>query len=103
MGAMPAAAQIVVRPAQPADAAALKAILYDTFESTWRPQITQAAAAAFLHEDRPSDYVGEKGLEFLVAERDGEVAGFVHWAGDFVHALHVHSRHARHGVQGNRR
>ncbi|HZZ87785.1 MAG TPA: GNAT family N-acetyltransferase [Caulobacteraceae bacterium] len=90
--------QIHIRAAQPVDAEALKAILYDTFESTWRPQITLAAAAAFLHEDRPSTYVGEKGLEFIVAERDGDVAGFVHWEGDFVHALHVHSRHARQRV-----
>jgi GNAT superfamily N-acetyltransferase len=91
-------AKIHVRPAQPADAEALKAILYDTFDSTWRPQITPAAAAAFRDEDRPSAFVGEKGLAFLVAERDGEVAGFVFWEEDFVHSLHVHSRHARHGV-----
>lgn len=89
---------IRLRPAQPADAAALKAILRDTFESTWRPNVTEAAAATFLSEDRPAAYVGEKALEFLVAERGGEVAGFVHWDGDFVHALHVLARHARHGV-----
>ncbi len=91
-------ADIRLRPAQLADAAALKAILYDTFESTWRPNITATAAAAFLNEDRPAAYVGEKGLEFLVAERDGEVAGLVHWEGDFVHALHVLARQARRGV-----
>ncbi|HEY1752671.1 MAG TPA: GNAT family N-acetyltransferase [Caulobacteraceae bacterium] len=91
-------AATVVRPAQPADAAALIAILYDTFESTWRPQITAAAAAGFRDREEPRLYVGERGLEFQVAERGGEVVGLVHWEDDFVHALHVRSDHARRGV-----
>jgi GNAT superfamily N-acetyltransferase len=89
---------LIVRPSRPADAEALIAILYDTFESTWRPQVTEAAAAAFLAEARPRVYVAERGPEFVVGERDGEVVGFVHSHGDFVHALHVHSRAARTGV-----
>ena len=87
-----------LRPATLADAAALRAILRDTFESTWRPNITAAAAEAFLTEDRPSAFVGEKGLGFWVAERGGEVVGLVYWEGDFVHALHVLASHARSGV-----
>jgi GNAT superfamily N-acetyltransferase len=93
-----ASADTSLRPAKLADAAALRAILLDTFESTWRPNVKDAAAAAFLIEDRPLAYVGEKGLQFLVAEREGAVVGFVHWEGDFVHALHVRSDHARQGV-----
>jgi len=89
---------IVVRPARAADAPALRAILRDTFESTWAPQVTPEAAAAFRREDRPADYVGRRGLEFRVAERDGEVVGFVDWEGDFVNALHVLGAHARQGV-----
>ena len=88
-------APITIRPACAEDAPALIAILYDTFESTWRQQITEAAAAAFRAEDRPRAYVGERGLEFLAAERGGAALGFVHWEGDFVHALHVHSSAAR--------
>jgi ribosomal protein S18 acetylase RimI-like enzyme len=95
---MPGSANIQLRRAEPADAAALKAILRDTFESTWRPNVTAQAAAAFLSEDRPAAFVAERGLEFCVAEREGEVVGLVHWRDDFVHALHVHSRHARSGV-----
>jgi GNAT superfamily N-acetyltransferase len=87
-----------VRPATSADAAALKAILYDTFESTWRPNITAAAAEAFLAEDRPSAFVGEKGLGFWVGEHSGEGVGLVYWEGDFVHSLHVRASHARAGV-----
>ena len=95
---MPSAADIQIRPAQPADAAALRAILHDTFASTWRPNVTADAAAALLSEDRPAAYVAERGLEFWVAQRGGAVVGLVHWQNDFVHALHVLARHARQGV-----
>jgi ribosomal protein S18 acetylase RimI-like enzyme len=91
-------ASLIVRPAQPADAPALRAILHDTFESTWAPNITPAAAAAFRREDRPAAYVAERGLNFWVAERGGEVVGLVDWQDDFVNALHVLARHARTGV-----
>jgi GNAT superfamily N-acetyltransferase len=87
-----------LRRADAGDAAALRAILFDTFESTWRPQITPAAAQAFRDEDRPGAYVAERGLEFTVAERALEVVGFVDWEGDFVNALHVRRRDASTGV-----
>jgi GNAT superfamily N-acetyltransferase len=92
------AANLRIRPAGPDDAPALKAILYDTFESTWRPNITPAAAGTFRAEDRPGVYVGERGLRFRVAEREGQVVGFVDWEDDFINALHVRSAHARTGV-----
>jgi ribosomal protein S18 acetylase RimI-like enzyme len=97
---MASRSDIVIRQARPDDAAALKAILRDTFESTWRPQLTPEAAAAYRRDDRPAAYVGERGLLFVVAEVDGEVVGFVDWTGDFVNALHVRSDHARSGVGG---
>lgn len=87
-----------LRLAGPADAPALMAILHDTFESTWRPNLTPAAAQAFRDQDRPSVYVAQRGLEFWLAERDGEIVGLVDWEGDFVNALHVRSAHARTGV-----
>lgn len=89
---------LLLRPARADDAAALRTILHDTFESTWRPQVTADAARAFRDEDRPSAYVGERGALFHVAERDGEVVGFVDRDGDFVNALHVLAAHARTGV-----
>ena len=73
-------------------------ILYDTFESTWLPQLSSSAAQAFHNEDRPRAYVSARGLAFWVCERDGEVAGFVDWQDDFVNALHVRGRHDRAGV-----
>ena len=89
---------ILLRPARLADTGALRAILHDTFESTWLPNVTPVAAQAFRDEDRPSIYVGERGLRFWVAEREGEVVGLVDWDGDFVNALHLRPTHARSGV-----
>ena len=95
---MIATKDIHVRPARRADAAALEAILADTFESTWKPQIRPEVAQAHISENRPATFVAEQGLQFWVAERDGEVVGLVHWVSDFINALHVPSRHARTGV-----
>jgi ribosomal protein S18 acetylase RimI-like enzyme len=95
-----ATADILVRPARPDDADALVAILYDTFESTWRPKISAGAAQAYLTEGRAAFYVAERGPEFWIAERVGKVVGLVHWSDDFVHALHVRSTAARKGVGG---
>ena len=89
-------APLHIRPALPADSAALVAILHDTFESTWRPQLTPAAVAAYQQGNRPAAYVAERGHLFHVATRD--VVGLVDWQDDFVHALHVHSAHARSGA-----
>jgi ribosomal protein S18 acetylase RimI-like enzyme len=91
-------AEILVRPARPEDSAPLEAILRDTFESTWRPNISGPAAAAYLAENRAAKYVSGDGPAFWVAERKGEVVGLIHWRDDFVHALHVRSSHARRGV-----
>lgn len=89
---------IRVRPARAEDAAALVAVLRDTFERTWRPHLTVAAAEAYVGEDRAAAYVAQEGHAFWVAERGGAVAGLVHWRGDFVHALHVRGDHTRRGV-----
>ena len=88
----------MLRMARADDAPALRAILYDTFESTWKPELTSQAAQAFLREDRPGAYVSTRGQLFWVAERDRKIAGFVDWDGDFVYALHVLARHARTGI-----
>ena len=97
---MASRSDIVIRKAGPDDAAALKAILRDTFESTWLPQLTPEAAAIYQRQDRPAAYVGERGLLFVVAEVGGAVVGLVDWDGDFVNALHVLAGQARSGVGG---
>ena len=95
---MAQAANIIVRRGRADDAAALKAILYDTFESTWRPELTPEAVAAYNVDDPPTSFVDQYAVDFQVAERDGEVVGLVYWENDFVHSLHVRSDHARMGV-----
>ena len=89
---------MILRWAVSEDAPAVQVILFDTFESTWRPNITEAAAQAFIQENRPAVYVGARGRHFWLAEIDGDVVGFVDWEGDFINALHVRSTHARTGV-----
>ena len=91
-------AHLHIRPALPTDSAALVGILHDTFESTWRPQLSPAAVTAYRQGNRPAAYVAERGHLFHVAERAGAVIGLVDWQDDFVHALHVHSAHARSGA-----
>lgn len=91
-------ANIGIRQARSGDAAAIEAILRDTYASTWLPQLTDAAAQAWRNEDRPAAYVAARGLGFWVAEVDGMVAGFVDWDGDFVNALHVSSFSLRMGL-----
>lgn len=91
-------ATLHIRPALTADSAALIAILHDTFESTWRPQLTAGAVAAYQQGKRPAAYVAERGHLFHVATRAGDVVGLVDWQDDFVNALHIHSAHARTGA-----
>ncbi|ETR74847.1 GNAT family acetyltraansferase [Afipia sp. P52-10] len=91
---------IVIRQAGPTDRAALSQVLQETFESTWRPNISVAAAEAYLRAAHGDTYVARHGLAFWLAELAGEVAGFVHWDDDFIEALHVRPRFARRGIGG---
>jgi ribosomal protein S18 acetylase RimI-like enzyme len=97
MGISSTGPNLTLRRATPEDVPALEAILLNTFETTWRPAISSTAAAAFL-EGRGRAYVAQCGADFWVAERAGRVIGFVHWQGNFVHAVHVLAGEARGGV-----
>ncbi|MFN3387509.1 MAG: GNAT family N-acetyltransferase [Allosphingosinicella sp.] len=87
-----------IREARPGDREALVALLHDSFRTTWRPQVRAEAWRRWLEEDKAAAYVDAMSAEFLVAEADGAVAAMAHWRGDFVHALHVHSRFRRRGL-----
>lgn len=91
---------VKIRLATAADAPALKAIFLDTFESTWRPELTPEAVAAYFDGPQPDAFIASHGHEFHLAERAGEVMGLVHWTDDFVNALHVRSDHSRSGTGG---
>lgn len=89
---------IVVRPATVTNVAAIKAVLADTFETTWRPHVTAASAERYLSNDRGGHYVDANIDAFVVAELDGDIVGMVHRKADFIDALHVLQRCQRMGV-----
>ena len=89
---------ILIRPAHPQDFPAMKAILRDTFERTWRPEITEAAARRYIETDIGGGFVAHSGADMLVAEADGRVAGLVHCVDDFIDALHVSPGQQRRGI-----
>ena len=89
---------ITIRRGIEADFPGLKRVLQETFESTWLPEITPAAARNYVEGNVGHRFVDEQGRNFLVALVGGEVAGLVNWRDDFIDALHVGSRHQRLGV-----
>jgi 1-acyl-sn-glycerol-3-phosphate acyltransferase len=78
-----------LRQAAQTDAQALRAILWATYETTWKPEVTAAKHAQICEQDKPAAYVQSRGDLFWLAECDGVVAAMVDWEDDFVHALHV--------------
>jgi ribosomal protein S18 acetylase RimI-like enzyme len=88
----------LLRPAGPGDAAALNAILWATYESTWRPQLSADRDAQLRASGSTARYVQSRLAHFQVAECDGTLAGFVDWEGDFIDALHVLPRWQGRGV-----
>ena len=85
----------VVRRFRPADRDAVIALLEDSYRTTWAPNVSEEAWNRWSAQEQPRHYVEAMGEEFVVAEVSGEVAGMIHWRGDFIHALHVHSRFRR--------
>jgi len=92
--------RITVRKARLSDLVALKKVLRETFEGTWLPHITQASAQRYVETDLGGHYVEESWPEFTIAEIDGEIAGLIHWRGDFIEALHVRASRQGQGVGG---
>jgi ribosomal protein S18 acetylase RimI-like enzyme len=98
MTQMPPTSVVTIRHARSSDTEILVALLHDSFRTTWEPVVTPAAAKAYWDSGRAQRYVVEMGSEFWVAVSGEEVAGMVHWRGDFVHALHVVSSWRRKGI-----
>lgn len=88
----------LIRTSAPQDHPQLLAILERTFEDTWRPQLADAAIAAYRDDRVAERFVAEHGHAFFVAQIDDWVAGFAHRDGGFVDALHVLPRARRRGV-----
>jgi len=89
---------LLLRPASSDDHAALIAILRESFRDTWAPQMSSEAIQRYDIDARSAQYVETSAAAFVVAELDGKIAGFIHWTGDFVHALHVSAMMRRKGV-----
>lgn len=89
---------ILIRRAEPADTDAVLRILGDTYEATWKPELSAEAIARFESSAHTPAYVRERLAHFEVACIDGEVVGLLDWRDDFIDALHVSPRHQRRGV-----
>ena len=79
----------ILRPFRPGDEAGVIAVLDDTFESTWGPQLRPEILAKRRREQPARAYVEAMAEAFVLAIEGEQVLGMVHWEGDFVHALHV--------------
>lgn len=87
-----------VRRYRPADTDPVAEILRDTLATVWLPAMTDEARAGFDLDQRAREFIQFCGPATLIAELDGEIAGVAVFNGDFVDALHVHSRFRRTGV-----
>ncbi len=76
----------------------MHALLLDTFERTWRAQLTPAAIQAYFRDRIAERYVEDHSGEFLVAEMHGRVIGMVHQRAGFIEALHVLGACERRGL-----
>lgn len=89
---------IQIRWAQPADYSKMKIILSETFESTWRPQVTQASADHYITTDIDGRLVDDHGAAMRVAVMAGDIAGLIYWRKNFIESVHVATRFQRLGV-----
>ncbi|MCP1622116.1 GNAT family N-acetyltransferase [Pseudomonas nitroreducens] len=89
---------LLIRRADPADTGAILRILGETYEATWKPELSAEAIARFQSSARTAAYVSERLRHFAVACIDGEVVGLLDWRDDFIDALHVSPRHQRLGI-----
>lgn len=80
---------MLLRPFRPGDEAGVIAVLDDTFESTWGPQLRPEILAKRRREQPARAYAEAMAEAFVLAVEGEQVVGMVHWDGDFVHALHV--------------
>jgi ribosomal protein S18 acetylase RimI-like enzyme len=88
----------IIRPATPADRAAIENILAATFNDTWLPHLTAEAIAEYRSSDKVADFIDHAINDTFLAETDGHVAGMIYWHGDFIDAIHVLGAFRRRGI-----
>ncbi len=89
---------LLIRRAEPTDADAILRILGETYETTWKPELSADAIVRFESSAHTADYVRERLPFFHLACIDGEVVGLLDWRDDFIDALHVSPRRQRLGI-----
>lgn len=89
---------VTIRSARREDRAAVLAILAETFDDTWRPQLTAAAIDDYHRRRVAETFVDAVLPGFLIAELDGAVVGFGNREAGFVDSLHVAAAGRRRGV-----
>ncbi|WP_254545608.1 GNAT family N-acetyltransferase [Halomarina pelagica] len=90
-----------VRPATPDDAPAILDLHVASIRAFGPAAYDERQVEAWATTDGPPDYpIGEPGQYLVVAEREGELAGFghLHVPEAEVRAVYVHPGHARRGV-----
>ncbi len=93
--------QVTVRRSVAADCDGIFAVHTEAIRQLCKVEYSQSQLAAWAGRLTPSGYLPAMGKNvFLVAERNGQIAGFAEFAvseGEIV-AIYVHPRHARQGV-----
>ena len=91
-----------IRHAEPDDADAVRRVAHRSFEASYAldPSVTEALLEGPFGEDGLASRITDRGTTCLVAERNGEVAGFAELAVDEVEIawLHAHPEHRGAGV-----
>ena len=91
-----------IRNAEPDDSDAVRRVARRSFEASYAldPSVIAALLEGPFAEDRLASRIADAGTTCLVAERDGEVAGFAELTADEVEVawLHVHPDHRGAGV-----
>jgi len=91
-----------IRDAEPDDADAVRQVAHRSFEASYAldPSAIEALLEGPFGEDRLASRIADAGTTWLVAERDGEVAGFAELTVDEVEVawLHVHPEHRGVGI-----
>jgi ribosomal protein S18 acetylase RimI-like enzyme len=91
-----------IRDAEPDDADAVRRVARRSFEASYAldPSTIEALLEGPFGEDRLASRITDEGSTCLVAERDGEIAGFAELTIDEVEIvwLHVHPEHRGAGV-----
>lgn len=82
--------RVLIRKGTPDDRAPVEALLETSWRTHWAPHVLPASVERFERERPVQGYVEAYIDQFVLAERDGVIAGLYHREEDMLHAIHVH-------------